>query len=91
VSDHMPHGSGFDGGTQFDYVASHSEKLVFNTSFHHMDEHGCYGGWTDHIVTVVPSLSSPGFNLKISGRNRNDIKELIHQSFYDALTTEIER
>lgn len=84
----MPSGSGFDSGTSLDITASHAEKLVFTTSFHHMNEHGYYDGWTGHIVTVKPSFN--GFNIRISGSNRNDIKELIHQSFESALNTEID-
>jgi hypothetical protein len=89
VREHMPSGSGFDCGTTLDTELSHAEKLVFTTRFHHMDENGYYCGWTEHTVTVTPSFS--GFNLRISGRNRNDIKEYIHHAFSSALWTELER
>src|SRR5215467_7223342 len=46
----MPSGSGFDRGTKFDFDSSHAERLVFDTNFHHMDEHGYYTGWTRHAV-----------------------------------------
>jgi hypothetical protein len=84
ISDFMPSGSGFDRGTDIDLAVSHSEKLVFTTSFHHMDENGSYDGWTDHIVTVTPSFN--GINLRVSGRNKNDIKEYIADTFHTALT-----
>jgi hypothetical protein len=84
VSEHMPSGSGFDSGTKIDLDASHADKLVFTTSFHHMHESGMYDGWTEHTVTVTPSLTS-GFHLRISGRNRNDIKEYIADCFNVAL------
>jgi hypothetical protein len=87
VREHMPSGSGFDSGTQMDCEQSHAEKLVFTTSFHHMDDNGYYCGWTDHTVTVTPSFS--GFNLRVSGRNRNDIKDYIHDAFSQALKTEL--
>lgn len=83
---HMPSGGGFDSGTQFDDVASKPERLVFTTSFHHMNDVGSYDGWTDHSVIVTPSLAN-GFNLRITGRNRNDIKDYIHESFDVALRT----
>jgi hypothetical protein len=76
----LPSGSGFDSGTTLDLDASTSEKLVFRTSFHHMDENGCYDGWTEHTITVRPSLEF-GFNLTISGRNRNDIKSYMAEQF----------
>src|SRR5208283_5262110 len=56
VKEHMPSGSGIDCGTTIDFVASTPEKLVFNASYHHMDQNGFYDGWTDHIITVRPSL-----------------------------------
>jgi hypothetical protein len=90
VKDHMPSGSGFDSGTVIDFDASTSEKLVFDTSFHHMDEHGHYDGWTDHTVTVEPSLVY-GFTLiDVSGQNRNDIKDYISETFDIVLTTEVD-
>jgi len=88
VKDQMPSGSGFDSGTTLDIEASHAEKLVFLTSFHHMNEVGYYDGWTEHSITVTPSLAHE-IHLRISGRNRNDIKEGIHQAFHSALTFDI--
>lgn len=89
VENNFPSGSGFDSGTQFDFDASNQERLVFNTSFHHMDGNGYYDGWTEHTVTVKPSLAF-GTMLKISGRNRNEIKDEISEMFDIALNAEVE-
>src|SRR5208282_4608245 len=62
VEDYMPSGSGFDSGTKIDLDRSHADKLVFNTAYHHMNESGMYDGWTEHTVTVLPSLHGQ-FNL----------------------------
>lgn len=88
LMEQMPSGSGFDSGTKIDLDASHAEKLVITTSYHHMHESGMYDGWTDHTVTVTPSFS--GINIRISGRNRNDIKEYMHDTFYQALMDSVE-
>lgn len=88
VRDMMPSGSGFDNGTTLDLDKSTGEKLVFSTAFHHMDSHGGYIGWTDHIVTVTPSLLF-GYTLKVSGRNRRDIKDYIADSFSHNLDQEV--
>jgi hypothetical protein len=80
-----PSGSGIDSGTQLDDFST-SEKLVFHTSFHHMDESGCYDGWTDHGVTVKASLLH-GIDIRITGRNRNDIKDYLHDVFHSWLTS----
>lgn len=89
VTERMPSGSGFDNGTKFDFDKSTPEKLVFITSFHHMDENGGYCGWTEHEIIVTPSLVF-GLNLRVTGKNRNDIKDYISEVFYNALGTMIE-
>lgn len=87
VEEHMPRGSGIDAGTSLDFAKSTPEKLVFDTSFHHMNEVGYYDGWTEHVVTVRPTFDS-GFDLTISGRNRNQIKDYLHDVFTAALRAE---
>ena len=75
---HAPSGSGFDSGTEL--VTGSMNKLVFKTAFHHMDEMGGYDGWTEHKVTVTGSLLFD-YNIKISGRDRNNIKEYMTEVF----------
>jgi len=75
----LPTGSGFDNGTTIDVEKSSINKIVFNTSFHHMNEHGYYTRWSEHKVTVTPAFN--GLNIKVSGRDINDIKEYIADSF----------
>lgn len=84
----MPSGSGFDAGTILELEESTGEKLVFTTSFHHMDEHGFYDGWTEHKVIVTPSLQF-GFNLRVTGRDQNEIKDYIAEVFQMALSSDI--
>lgn len=86
----FPSGSGFDNGTKLDLDDSTGEKLVFTTSYHHMNDGGMYDGWTDHVVTVEPSLEM-GYRLKIRGSNRNDIKEYIADIFHSCLDAEVEQ
>lgn len=88
VADHFPRGSGFDSGTKLDIDESHDDRLVFATSFHHMNEDGMYDGWTEHMVIVTPSLGLD-FRLKVTGRNRNEIKEYICECFSESLSTEL--
>jgi hypothetical protein len=88
VRQYMPSGSGWDSGTEIDTQKSTGEKLVFHGSFHHMNENGMYDGYTEHSVTVKPSLVF-GFVLSISGRNRNDIKEYLYELFEECLSREV--
>jgi hypothetical protein len=76
----LPRGSGIDAGMQFDWEGSEPEKLRFTFSFHHMDDHGSYDGWTDHELIIIPSFSSE-FRLSITGRNRNRIKDYLYELF----------
>lgn len=80
----LPSGGGFDSGTKINFDKSTPEKLVFDTAFHHMNENGFYCGWTEHAVTVRPSLQF-GFEVKVGGRNKNDIKDYIHEVFSTTL------
>lgn len=83
-----PSGSGIDSGTTFDDTRSNGDKLVFYTHYHHMNEGGYYDGWTDHTITVKPSLMF-GFDLSISGKNRNDIKDYLHDVYHYWLNGEV--
>lgn len=91
MREYMPRGSGFDCGTQFDvceHVDNGRDELRFETEFHHMNETGMYDGWTSHKVIVRPSLSH-GFTLRVTGRDRNGIKDCIADTFYNALRAEL--
>lgn len=87
VSNLLPSGSGFDNGTSFDDVRSNADRLIFNTSFHHMDENGTYDGWTQHTVTVKADLVH-GIIIRVTGRNRNAVKEYIAETFGQLLRLE---
>lgn len=84
----MPSGSGVDIGTKFD-SQSRPDRLVFNAPYHHMNQDGMYDGWTRHQIIVTPSLAF-GFDLRITGRNRNDIKDYYSQIYHAALEKTIE-
>ncbi len=87
VKEFMPSGSGIDSGTEMDLDASNPDKLVFTFGYHHMNEGGYYDGWTFHKAIVRPSLMS-GFNLTITGKDRNQIKEYLHETYSQALETD---
>lgn len=85
IIDLLPHGSGIDSGMKFLWDESNGQKLVFSCDFHHMDENGYYDGWSEHKVIITPSFPF-GFDIRVTGRDRNGIKEylasLIHDSFH---------
>jgi len=85
----LPSGSGFDSGTKVDIARSTADVLYLETSYHHMHESGMYDGWTEHTVTVKPSLVF-GFTLRINGPDRNGFKDYAYEEFRDALETLVE-
>ena len=85
----LPSGGGLDNGTSIDLDKSTGRKIVLHCSFHHMDEHGFYVGWTEHTITVVADLITD-FDLKISGRNKNEIKEYLAEIFDFALRAPVD-
>ena len=89
-NEHFPSGSGFDNGASLDLAVSTHNKLVISTSFHHMNENGYYDGWTYHDVIVRPSLVF-GFDLRITGRDRDGIKDYIAEVFHHALHVQVPR
>jgi hypothetical protein len=82
----LPSGSGIDAGTTVDIDASDATKLVLLVAYHHMSEHGFYDGWTEHRVIVTPDWR--GLTLRISGPNRNEIKDYLHDCLANALEAE---
>ena len=83
--DLLPHGSGIDNGCKIDRDKSTDDKIVIRFSFHHINDNGYYCGWSDYVVTVTPAFS--GICLKISGRNVNDVKDYLADTFYHCLTS----
>lgn len=83
----LPSGSGWDNGTRYDHDRSTPNHLVLYGSWHHMDDNGSYDGWTDHEIHVRPSLAF-GFDLRVTGRDRNEIKDYLAEMFDAALREE---
>ena len=83
----LPHGSGFDCGTQIDLDNCTPECLSLNTEFHHMED-GMYTHWTSHNIQVTPSLQF-GFTLDISNPDGADCDFLdyAYDTFNEILNT----
>jgi hypothetical protein len=80
----LPRGAGFDCGTRILGRTQNGSGFILETEFHHMDDNGFYDGWTEHRITVRPSFVG-GFDLTISGQNRDDVKGYIAEVFNAAL------
>lgn len=90
IEKHLPHGSGFDAGTTFDvesHIYGNPERLIFGADYHHLNANGFYTGWTRHAVIVSPSLVG-GISLRVTGRDKNGIKDYIAETFNHCLMRE---
>lgn len=82
ANDKLPSGSGLDSGCKIVVSDSNRNKIVIAFSFHHMDQAGSYDGWTDHQLIITPAFIG-GFDWRITGRNRNEIKQYLYDLFND--------
>lgn len=84
----IPHGNGIDIGPRTcDDVSVEPSAIRFSVSFHHMNSDGFYVGWTEHDVTIRPAFD--GVDVQISGRNRRDVKDHLHEVMEHAFTRHV--
>ncbi len=80
----LPSGSGIDCGTRIILDECTPNKIVLGLQYHHMNDNGFYDGWTEHRVIVTPSLSND-INIKITGRDRNQIKDYLADVYLNVM------
>jgi hypothetical protein len=88
VANYLPRGSGIDQYPTIDLDESTEERLVFHFGYHHMNENGFYDGWTEHILIVRPSLQFD-IVLRITGKDRNQVKDYLYDIFDGTLRAEV--
>lgn len=79
----LPSGSGIDRGMKLLMNESKPERLVFSVPFHHIDTNGYYSGWTDYKLILKPSFLRFGIDMRITGMDRNYIKDYLYQLFQE--------
>lgn len=87
VDRYLPSGSGIDSGTKLDRDKTTAQKLVFAMNFHHMNDGGYYDGWTEHELTVIPTFCGIEVS-RVTGSNRNEIKNYLADVLRDSLNQE---
>lgn len=89
IIDSLPHGSGIDGKTEFNFEESKKHKLIINSGYHRMDENGFYDGWVDFKVIIQPGWDCPNINIKGNfGKKYDILKNYLEELFYEDLTNE---
>lgn len=81
----LPSGSGIDNGTRIEIDDCKPDRIVLSAGFHHMNEGGFYDGWTEHKITLRPAFD--GIDIAVSGRNRNDIKDYLAETYHYCLNS----
>jgi hypothetical protein len=85
---YLPHGSGFDIGSNVYLPKSSEQKLVILSAYHPMNEAGMYIGWIDFTVIVRASLIF-GYTTEVKGpfsrRNMMSLKDYIMDEFHECL------
>lgn len=90
----LPSGSGFDTGTQIEQDDNNDDRIVLKTSYHHMNEHGFYRGWSEHTIIVKPDLVHD-FELRIVTHTTKGLgvdqswRDYAAEVFTSALTREV--
>ena len=107
---HLPSGHGFDAGTLIympesgltqvaNWRASnkHQDVIRLKSHYHHMDEMGGYGDWSELKIAIRPCFLAPGFTLRITTPTYGNVRSMRdmdidywHDEFYAALTEEVE-
>lgn len=87
IIDILPSGSGFDNGTDIEFVSS--KKIIFKTAFHHMDDNGYYCGWTEHKVIIEADFWRD-LTIRVTGVNKREIKSYISDIFALLMYSEFE-
>ena len=80
LESHLPSGSGLDNGSKINLDLSTPQKIVIDTTFHHMDKNGYYDGYTTHCI-IITSCLQHGYKIHVTGRNKNNIKEYLYSLF----------
>lgn len=79
----LPHGSGFDTGFKLNVDESSQHKIVFDFTYTHYTEGGYNDGHTEHQAIFTPAFNNSGYNLRITGIDKNGIKEYVMDTLYD--------
>jgi hypothetical protein len=86
VAEYMPKGGGWKDGTSIDLTESNDSEIVLRGTYYHVISYGNYGAPTEHKILIDASLSR-GFKVKVTGRDKNDVKDELYERFVGALNT----
>ena len=77
----FPIGSGI---CNTEVISVTDKKIVIGFSYQHYNDNGYHEGYTNHECRITAKFDD--FNIYISGRNKNDIKDYLHELFFYNIT-----
>jgi hypothetical protein len=79
----LPHGSGIDGKTSFDYTNSKPNKLFINSEYHAMDDTEMYDKWITFRLILEPGWDEVDITIKGNfGSKYQFLKDCLVETFY---------
>jgi hypothetical protein len=91
IIDSLPHGSGIDGKTEFNFNESRPDKLVIDSQYHCMNENGFYDGMYDFKLILKPDWQNFKMQIKsnLPKKYKDSTIEYLSDLFYHDLTQDI--
>jgi len=86
IIDSLPHGSGINFDTTFDFINSKPDKLIIQSAYQYMNEGGFNDGVIDLKIILTPSWND--LNIEIKGKflkKHFGIKDYLDELFYNSL------
>jgi hypothetical protein len=91
IIDSLPHGSGIDGITEFNFDESKPDKLIIDSQYHCMNENGYYDGMYGFKLILKPDWQNFKLEIKTNmpEKYKDQTIEYLADLFYNDLTEEI--
>lgn len=78
----LPIGNGIERGCVI-LLKSTEKRIVIDTAYWHPET----SRWTEHQVVITPSFEGE-INIRITGKNENNVKDYLYDIFHEALMKE---
>lgn len=84
----LPIGNGIEAKSVI-LLKSTEKRIVIDTAYWHPNVSYETSRWTDHQIVITPSFEGE-INIRVTGKNLNNIKEYLNEVFREALMKEYE-
>ena len=82
----LPNGNGIEAGCVIS-LKSTKKRIVIDTLYWHTNDSDETSRWTAHQVIITPSFERE-INIRITGKNKDNVKDYLHDIFREALMKE---